>query len=148
MVSKVKAGVHHWLQNRRYFDSFHFDDRAKAQCCRQINQFRPVSLVGYAGNLIELAGGRNTIDNSEGVVIQVSLETIIEEDPEVIITSQSSSWPTPSKDTILSDERWEDITAVKEGKVMDIEGNWIDRTGPDLIKGLEAINEALYPETG
>jgi iron complex transport system substrate-binding protein len=102
----------------------------------------------FSGNLIELAGGRNTIDNSEGVVIQVSLETIIEEDPEVIITSQSSSWPTPSKDTILSDERWEDITAVKEGKVMDIEGNWIDRTGPDLIKGLEAINEALYPETG
>ncbi len=102
----------------------------------------------FSGNLIELAGGRNTIDNSEGVVIQVSVETIIDRDPDVIITSQSSSWPTPSKDTILSDERWEDITAVKEGKVIDIEGNWIDRTGPDLIKGLEAINEALYPETG
>lgn len=52
---RLKAGFHHWLQNRRYFDSFHFDDARKAECCRQINKFQPVSLVGYAGNLIELA---------------------------------------------------------------------------------------------
>lgn len=51
----MKRYVHHWLQNRRYFDSFHFDDEQKAACCNQINRFRPHALVGYAGNLIELA---------------------------------------------------------------------------------------------
>jgi phenylacetate-CoA ligase len=52
---RIKEGVHHWLQNRQYFDSFHFDDVAKAECCRQLNRFKPVALVGYSGNLIELA---------------------------------------------------------------------------------------------
>lgn len=52
---RLKQGIHHWLQNRRYFDSFHFDDAQKAECCRQINKFKPDSLVGYTGNLIELA---------------------------------------------------------------------------------------------
>lgn len=52
---RIKEGVHHWLQNRKYFDSFLFDDARKAECCRQINRFKPVSLVGYSGNLIELA---------------------------------------------------------------------------------------------
>ncbi len=52
---RIKAGVHHWLQNRKYFDSFQFDDDRKAECCRKINRFKPVSLVGYAGSLIELA---------------------------------------------------------------------------------------------
>jgi phenylacetate-CoA ligase len=55
IIQKLKTGFHHWLQNREYFDSFHFDDAAKEECCRRINKFRPVSLVGYAGNLIELA---------------------------------------------------------------------------------------------
>ncbi len=54
-TQKLKADVHHWLQNRHYFDSFHFGDTEKAECCRQINTFKPLSLVGYAGNLIELA---------------------------------------------------------------------------------------------
>ncbi|MFU8780019.1 MAG: phenylacetate--CoA ligase family protein [Kiritimatiellia bacterium] len=52
---RIKENLHHWLQNRYYFDSFDFTDARKAECCRQINRFKPVSLVGYSGNLIELA---------------------------------------------------------------------------------------------
>lgn len=54
-IQRIKQGLHHWLQNRKYFDSFDFNDARKAECCRQINRFKPISLVGYAGNLIELA---------------------------------------------------------------------------------------------
>jgi phenylacetate-CoA ligase len=54
-TQKLKADVHHRLQNRQYFDSFHFADAEKAECCTRIDAFKPLSLVGYAGNLIELA---------------------------------------------------------------------------------------------
>ena len=52
---QVKLRLHHWLQRRTYFDSFDFDDDRKQECCRQINNARPLALVGYAGNLVSLA---------------------------------------------------------------------------------------------
>jgi len=61
-MARWKAGFHHWLQRRRYFDSFHFDDEQKARCCEGINRYRPPVLVGYVGNLVELA--RFARDNS------------------------------------------------------------------------------------
>lgn len=100
----------------------------------------------FSGNLIQMAGGKNSIDNNVGVVVQVSIETIIDSDPDVIITSQSTTWPTPSRSTILDEDTWRDISAVVNGRVIDIDGDLIDRTGPYLIEGLEAIHDALYPE--
>ncbi len=100
----------------------------------------------FSGNLIEMAGGKNSIDNNVGVVVQVSIETIIDSDPDVIITSQSTTWPTPSRSTILDEDTWRDISAVANGRVIDIDGDLIDRTGPHLIEGLEAVHGALYPE--
>jgi phenylacetate-CoA ligase len=52
---KVKADLQHWLQHRKYFNSFDFSESRKAQCCREIDAFRPKAIVGYAGNLVDLA---------------------------------------------------------------------------------------------
>jgi phenylacetate-CoA ligase len=43
------------LQQRVCFDSFLFDDERKKLCCEMIDRFKPYSIVGYAGNLVELA---------------------------------------------------------------------------------------------
>ena len=55
LTARIKAHAHHWLQRRAYFDSFHFGEAEKEACCRLINRARPHALVGYAGNLVELA---------------------------------------------------------------------------------------------
>ncbi|MDP7023215.1 MAG: hypothetical protein QGH42_03050 [Kiritimatiellia bacterium] len=54
-LHRVKAGLEHWLQNRKYFDSFDFAEARKAECCREIEAFKPKAIVGYAGNLVDLA---------------------------------------------------------------------------------------------
>lgn len=54
-IEALKTRLHHAFQRRTYFDSFHFDDRDKAACCLGIDQAKPQALVGYAGNLVELA---------------------------------------------------------------------------------------------
>ncbi|MGQ9661192.1 MAG: phenylacetate--CoA ligase family protein [Kiritimatiellia bacterium] len=51
----LKARIAATLQRRYYFDSFRFGDEEKRQCCAVINRIRPCALVGYAGNLVELA---------------------------------------------------------------------------------------------
>ena len=62
---RAKSGVHHWAQGRHYFDSFQFDDERKAACCREIDDYQPRAVVGYAGNLVELA--RYLRDNPRGL---------------------------------------------------------------------------------
>lgn len=96
-----------------------------------------------AGGLIEAAGGINSISDNMGIVVQVSVETIIGADPDIIICTQSTVWKTPSREKILSDERWQDIEAVKEGRVFDVNGDIVDRTGPRLIQGMEAIHSHI-----
>jgi len=55
IVDKLRQGFHHFLQKRTFFDSFHFGDEQKRLCCDAINRLEPGALVGYAGNLVELA---------------------------------------------------------------------------------------------
>jgi phenylacetate-CoA ligase len=54
-LKKMRSCVQHLLQNRRYYDSFVFDEKHKVACCRGISRFKPSALVGYAGNLVDLA---------------------------------------------------------------------------------------------
>lgn len=94
----------------------------------------------FSGSLITIAGGECAVSDSSGYGIQMSLETIIASDPDLILCSQSSSWPTLTRETILGDDRWEEIGAVENGNVFDVEGDWCDRTGPRLILGLEEFH--------
>jgi len=55
-LKSLIAGIQHRLQKRTFFDSFHFGDEQRQLCCRAINRIKPFSLVGYTGNLVELAG--------------------------------------------------------------------------------------------
>lgn len=55
LLKKLQVAIQHFAQRRVFVDSFIFDDAQKAACCRHINRFRPSALVGYAGNLVELA---------------------------------------------------------------------------------------------
>lgn len=93
-----------------------------------------------SADLIKMAGGKNVVSDNTGYVVQVSLETIIAEDPDIIITSQSSTWPTTSREVIMEDDTLKDVSAVKNGKVFDIDGNLIDRPGPRMVDGLEEIH--------
>jgi len=53
---QIKQHVHRWLQGRTYFDVFRdITDSDRAACVALINRVRPVSIVGYTGQLVDLA---------------------------------------------------------------------------------------------
>lgn len=93
----------------------------------------------FSGDLIDKAGGKNVVSDSTGIVIQIDVEEIVSQNPDIIITSQSLTWPTQSRELILNDEKLKDVNAVKEGRVYDINGDLIDRPGPRIVNGLEEL---------
>ncbi len=56
LKQRVKHGIHMALQRRVQFDAFQqFGDAEREACVRLINRFRPHSIVGYTGQLVDIA---------------------------------------------------------------------------------------------
>lgn len=92
-----------------------------------------------SGDLIDRAGGEPLIEDSTGIYLQISMETVILKDPDIIITSSSDRWWNGSKEAMMNDERLGSIRAVRNGDVYNINADLVERPGPRLVDGLEYI---------
>ncbi len=103
----------------------------------------------FVGHLVRLAGGDNVIGTvTERAYIQVSAETIVRADPEVIVFAGTGPAATAGDGLARLRRRrgWQQITAVKAGRVIDrIHADLLSRPGPRLVDGLEALAAALHP---
>ena len=95
----------------------------------------------FIGQMIEMAGGDNIAKNVKGW--SFSLESIVEADPEIIICSKY--WD--MKKNFVKAEGYKELTAVKEGRVYEMDVNLLDRQGPRLAEGLKALAEIIHPES-
>ena len=93
----------------------------------------------FSGDLVSLAGGNVMVKDNSGFSIQITIEELISKDPDIIFTSQDETWPTPSRDSILNDSLLDSVSAVKNGYVLDLNADLVDRPGPRMIDGLELI---------
>lgn len=95
--------------------------------------------------LLTLAGGQNIGAIGTGDYFQMSLEEIVNQDPEIIIYSHASySGRTPEE--VKARAGWGTITAIKNGAVYPIDADMLDRPGPRIIDGLEALAKLIHPD--
>jgi iron complex transport system substrate-binding protein len=93
--------------------------------------------------LIERAGGSNIAADLESYP-QMSLEQIVAADPEYIILGDSM-WGVTSE-MVASRPGWENLSAVKNEKVVPFDDDLVSRPGPRLVDGLEELAKLLHPE--
>ncbi|WP_338471470.1 ABC transporter substrate-binding protein [Niallia sp. XMNu-256] len=103
------------------------------------------------------AAGKNTfIDemltliNAENMVTepdwpQLDQEAIIAANPDVIITTYGG-YIEGAGDQVLSREGWQDINAIKNKQVVDVDSDKVTRPGPRIVEGVEELAKAIYPE--
>ncbi|MGH4141088.1 ABC transporter substrate-binding protein [Clostridium sp.] len=94
----------------------------------------------FIGNMIEMAGGTNVADDAIGW--KYSVEKLIEKDPDVLICSKFFD----SKKGIQATNGYKDLKSVKNGKLLEIDSNIVDRQGPRSVEGLEAMAKLIHPE--
>jgi iron complex transport system substrate-binding protein len=97
----------------------------------------------FQNDIIELIGGEN-IFSSETGWISPSGESIIEKNPNVIITNVSYT-ETPVED-ILNREGFSEIDAIKNKQVYLIDANASSRPSPNILKAIKEIAVAVYPD--
>lgn len=92
----------------------------------------------FMNEMIALAGGINAAATYGESWFQVSEEVMLEMDPEVIITSFVS------RDDILSTTAWQNISAVQNERVFNINDDVVSRPGPRIVEGLEELYNAFF----
>lgn len=94
--------------------------------------------------VIELAGGRNIIEKGRIPYPQISLEFVLENQPDVIVLAHMTKVRNPLEE-VKRRANWERLKAVREGRVFAIDADIIDRPGPRLIQAIETLHRLLYP---
>jgi len=107
----------------------------------------------FIDEIIRLGGGVNIAAKTQSPWPQLSLETVIADDPQVILTLPGSMGDThePLTDTAAVARfralpRWKTISAVKNGRVHVLEDDAMTLPGPRLLDGLEGAAKAIHPE--
>lgn len=104
----------------------------------------------FPDDLIRLAGGRNIAAGALSAWPQLSLEGLLETDPEVIfVTYGGATRPRDAVERLLAERRndpvWSRLSALRSGRVYLIQDDYLSIPGPRSIRALEVMSLGLYP---
>jgi iron complex transport system substrate-binding protein len=95
----------------------------------------------WVAELVEAAGGE--FPGEPGA--QRSPESILADDPEVVIAAWCGAGDRVPLEKIIRDRGWAEMHAVKAGRVYCIRDELLNTPAPTLIKGLRALAAAIHP---
>ncbi|OEF98964.1 ABC transporter substrate-binding protein [Vulcanibacillus modesticaldus] len=97
----------------------------------------------FIDELITKAGGINIVE--ENGWVQYSEEKVIEANPQVIFTTYGYYTPN-AVEQVLSREGWQQVDAIVNKRVINVDNDLVSRPGPRIIDGLGEIAKILYPD--
>lgn len=106
---------------------------------------QPLTVAGtdtFVAAIIHIAGGQNVVSKGPSRYPTWNTEALLTVDPETIIVSTYPGQPSPKHFF----DRWPQLQAVRNQRIIQIEADWIHRPGPRMILGIEALAKALHPE--
>jgi iron complex transport system substrate-binding protein len=98
----------------------------------------------FMNEMLGIINAENIVSDLEGWV-KLDQEAIIERNPDVIVTTYGYYIEDPVSG-IKNRAGWQDIQAVKNNRIVDVDSDAVTRTGPRLDEGLAELAKAVYPE--
>lgn len=139
LVEKIKAQVNSVSVNKA-------TSRPKVYYEISSNPYITCGEGSFLNEVIKAAGGINCFEDSGSPYPDISPEAIILANPDVIIYPIYSEKQNPEKilAEIISRPGWNLINAVKNGRIIFIDCNLAERTGPRIGEGILLLNSGLY----
>jgi iron complex transport system substrate-binding protein len=95
----------------------------------------------HVAELVRAAGGVNLADDSPQPFPTYSLERLVERAPEAIIVGSHADVTPP----LTALENLKSVPAVRDKRIVLVDGDLLFRPGPRLPDGVEALGKALHP---
>jgi iron complex transport system substrate-binding protein len=97
----------------------------------------------FVASMIELAGA-DPITTGSSTNWEMSLERLVDKDPQIIILGDAAYGVTP--DAVKARAGWAGLRAVKEGAIEPVDDIIVTRPGPRLLDGLRTLVGAIHPD--
>lgn len=107
----------------------------------------PPTIAGpatFISQVIGVAGGRPALTGVREDWPQVSLEELVRRQPEVIVVPVGDS-PAHTVARLLDAPGWRELRAVREGRIVEVPGDLVNRPGPHLAEAARRLRDALHP---
>ena len=107
----------------------------------------PLISVGagsFIHQMLELAGGENIVGQTAVSYPKVSLEEVLRRDPEVLLFPVGTSEGIPETEQQRW-RKWTSLAAVAHNRLHQVRAELVNRPGPRVIDGIEALAKALHP---
>ncbi len=95
----------------------------------------------WVAELVEAAGGEFLGDAGT----QTSAESILAMDPEVVVAAWCGAGDRVPLEKMARDRKWQQMSAVREGRVYCISDELLNTPAPTLVRGLHALVAAIHP---
>ncbi len=108
----------------------------------------PLITVGpgsFIHHMLEVAGGANVAAESGAAYPRLSVEAVLKQDPEVLLFPAGGGESIPEMEQQLW-QRWTTMSAVKDRRFATVPTDLVNRPGPRIVDGLEALARAIHPE--
>lgn len=108
----------------------------------------PLITVGpgsFIHELIGLAGGVNIAGHTATPYPRLNMEVVLREDPDVLVFPVGKVESVPLSEQYVW-QQWPALSAVKHGQFRHVPSDLLNRPGPRIGDGLEALARAIHPE--
>jgi iron complex transport system substrate-binding protein len=100
--------------------------------------------ASFVAEMVTLAGAE-TITTGDPNTYEISLETLISKDPQIIVLGTNPFYA-PTPDAVGKRPGWDAMTAVRNGDIRPVRDIEITRPGPRLPLGLRNLVAAVWPD--
>ena len=104
-----------------------------------------VAPATFIGRMLSLLRTDNVARGTESPFPQLSAEAVIEADPEVVLLADAESAGVTAE-SVAARPGWAGVAAVVNGRIYPIDPDIVNRPGPRIVEGIEAMARALYPD--
>jgi len=107
----------------------------------------PLLSVGsgsFIHQMLELAGGENIVGQTTLAYPKVSIEEVLRRDPEVLLFPVGTSEGIPEAEQQRW-RKWTTLSAVAHNRLRQVKAELVNRPGPRVVEGIEALARAIQP---
>jgi len=107
----------------------------------------PLISVGagsFIHRMLELAGGENIVGQTEVPYPTLSFDEVLRRDPEVLLFPGGAGGGIPETERQRW-RKWPTLSAVAHNRLHQVKAELVNRPGPRVIEGIEALAKVLHP---
>jgi len=120
-------------------------ERVSVFCEISDEPFLAAGPKSFIGEMIEACGGVNIMHDARAAYPHVNPEVLLERSPAVILIPSEEGRP-PANAGVRVLPGWNELPAVKKGRVYYVDRDLVSRCGPRMVQAMEVIARLFYPD--